>query len=156
MWTDCHSSITTGRGTFIGSMGSRIPTMDWSSADLSESMALYKQKMSLYMADEGRVTDADAQTRKICWGIGDEGLLCLNASGLSEDQKKDPDELWTFFQNQLKVSVNFRIHRLHLMQYRQTPSESLDDFVKRARTLGLRCQFTEAELNERLLELIIA
>ncbi|KAL0148840.1 hypothetical protein M9458_055849 [Cirrhinus mrigala] len=42
------------------------------------------------------------------------------------------------------------------MQYRQKPNESIDDFVPRARTLALKCQFTDDELNERLVELIIA
>lgn len=42
------------------------------------------------------------------------------------------------------------------MQYRQKPNESINDFVSRARTLALKCQFTDDELNERLVELIIA
>ena len=40
------------------------------------------------------------------------------------------------------------------MRLRQKPAETLDDFVTRARTLALKCQFVE--LNERMLELIIA
>ena len=42
------------------------------------------------------------------------------------------------------------------MKYRQTGDESIDDFVTRARTLANKCQFTANELNERLMELIIA
>lgn len=56
-------------------------------------------------------------------------------------------------EGQLKLNVNFRIHRLHLMQYRQKPDENIDDFVTRARTQ--KCQFTDEELNEHLIELII-
>jgi len=41
------------------------------------------------------------------------------------------------------------------MQNRQKPNESIDDFVAIARTLALKCQFTDDELNERLVELII-
>ena len=108
--------------------------------------------MTLFLDDEN-ITDNAAKARKICRGIGDEGLKRLNASDLSREQKVNPLELWTLFENQLKVNVNFRIHRLHLMQYRQTQHESIDDFVTRARTLANKCQFTE---NERLMELIIA
>ena len=89
-------------------------------------------------------------------GVGDEGLRRINASDLSPEQKQNPLEIWTLFEKQLKVNVNFRIHRLHLMKYRQTRDESIDDFVTRARTLTNKCQFTENELNERLMELIIA
>lgn len=63
---------------------------------------------------------------------------------------------WIFFEDQLKLNVNLRIHRLHLMQFRQKPDECIDDFVTRTRTLALKCQFTDEELNERLIELIIA
>ena len=42
------------------------------------------------------------------------------------------------------------------MKYRQTGDESIDDFVTRARALANKCQFTANELNERLMELIIA
>ena len=42
------------------------------------------------------------------------------------------------------------------MQYRQTQHEYIDDFVTRASTLANKCQFTENELSERLMELIIA
>lgn len=129
--------------------------MKWTESDLGEALSLFKQKMILYLEDE-EITDARKQARKICRGIGDEGLRRLNASGLSDDQKATPDNLWNFFENQLKISVNFRIHRLHLMQYRQKTGESLDDFVTRARTLALKCQFSDDELNERIIELIIA
>ena len=132
-----------------------IPTMDWSSTDMAESIGLFKQKMNLFLDDEN-ITDNAAKARKICRGIGDEGLRRINASDLSPEQKQNPLELWTLFENQLKVNVNFRIHRLHLMKYRQTGDESIDDFVTRARTLANKCQFTENELNERLMELIIA
>ena len=93
---------------------SAIPTMDWSGSDLAEALTLFKQKVTLYLDDE-EITDADKKARKILRGIGDEGLKRLNASGLTDDQKKSDTDLWTFFENQLTVSVNFRIHRLHLM-----------------------------------------
>ena len=136
-------------------MASHIPVMDWSCPDLGDAIGLFKQKMTLFLEDENILT-AVGQARKICRGIGDEGLRRLNASGLTDDQKKNPVQLWDFFGQQLKVSVNFRIHRLHLMRYRQKPDETLDDFVTRARTLALKGQFNDQELNERMLELIIA
>ncbi len=42
------------------------------------------------------------------------------------------------------------------MQYSEKLDESIDDFVTRARTLAQKCQFTDEELNKRLIELIIA
>ena len=111
--------------------------------------------MALYLEDENITADI-AQARQICRDIGDESLRRLNASGLTDDQKNIPSQLWDFFDNQLKINVNFRIHRLHLMRYKEKPDETLDDFVTRASTLALKCEFSDAELNERMLELIIA
>lgn len=73
--------------------------MNWSEPDLSEAISLFKQKMSLYLEDE-EISDEHKQAREICRGIEDEGLQRLNASGLSEDDKKVPANLWNF----LKVS----------------------------------------------------
>ena len=70
--------------------------MDWSSQDIGEALCLYKQKMELYLEDEN-IVDAAAEARKILRGIGDERLMRLNGSGLTDDQKKIPTELWTFF-----------------------------------------------------------
>ena len=77
-------------------------------------------------------------------------------SGLTDEEKRKPDELWQFLENQLKVNINFRINRLHFMRYKQRPHESLHQFVIRARTLGLTCDFNDMELSERLLELILS
>ena len=75
--------------------------------------------MNLFLDDEN-IADNAAKARKICRGIGDEELRRSNASDLSPEQKQNPLELWTLFENQLKVNVNFRIHRLHLMKYRHS------------------------------------
>ena len=42
------------------------------------------------------------------------------------------------------------------MSMRHSEHETLDDFCIRARTTALKCQFEEKELEERIIELIIA
>ena len=97
---------------------SRIPEMNWASENHEEVLQLFKQTMYL----------------KILRGIGNEGLKRLNASGMSDADKKRPDKIWELFESQLKTNLSFRVHRLHLMDYRQRSEESVDDFVTRART----------------------
>ena len=41
------------------------------------------------------------------------------------------------------------------LQYWQKPNKSLDNFLTRARTLTQMCDFTDEELSERHIELII-
>ena len=136
-------------------MASKYPLMNWESPNLADTLKLFKQKMPL-VCEDNEVTDSTKIARKIKIGLGDECLSRLNTSGLSEDDKKRPDMLWKFFEKQLHISVNFRIHCLALMQYRQKEGESLDDFVNHARSLAQQCNFTEENLQERLIELIIA
>ena len=42
------------------------------------------------------------------------------------------------------------------MQFRQKYNENVDDFVTRCKTLPLKCEFEKHELQERILELLIA
>ncbi|XP_064642786.1 uncharacterized protein LOC135497049 [Lineus longissimus] len=96
--------------------------------------------MELFCEDEG-ITDKPKKALKILRGIGDEGLRRLNASGLSDPDKKDPDKLWALFQDQLRIAVNPRVKRLQLRNYLQKKDETLDDFVNRTRTLANECGF---------------
>ena len=75
-------------------MASHPPMINWSEPDLSEAMSLFRQKMCLYL-DDKKIEDGVKQARKICCGIGDEGLRRLNASGLSDDDKKENASLRT-------------------------------------------------------------
>ena len=111
--------------------------------------------MSYYCEDED-ITDPGKIALKILRGIGNEGKKRINASGMSDADKKRPDKIWELFESRLKTNLNFRVHRLHLMDYRQRSEESVDDFVTRARTQALKCEFDESELEERIIELMIA
>ena len=42
------------------------------------------------------------------------------------------------------------------MHFRQQQDENLDCFINRCKLLALKCEFEDNELNERLIELIIA
>ncbi|KAL5004373.1 hypothetical protein ScPMuIL_017829 [Solemya velum] len=88
--------------------------------------------------------------------VGNEGLRRINSSGLSDEDKNDPGKLFKLFKDQLKISVNFRIRRLEFLRLRQHKGETLDEFVNRCRTKAKDCDFTDEELDERVIELVIA
>ena len=111
--------------------------------------------MELCLTDNG-VTDKAKIATKIKIAIGKEGLKKLNASTLTEEKKADPDELWKLFEDKLKINVNFRVHRMELMRYKQKADETLDNFVTRCREKAQECDFTEEQLAERVIELVIA
>ena len=132
----------------------RYPEMNWDTGDTAEDFQLFKQRMELCLTDND-VVDKKKQANKIKIYVGTAGLKRINASGLSDNDKEDPDKLWLLFENQLKIKVNFRIHRLELSRYRQKADESIDDFVGRCRAKAKDCDFEKAELSERVIELVI-
>ena len=112
---------------------SRIPEMNWASENHEEALQLFKQTMSYYCEDED-ITDPGKIALKILRGIENEGLKRLNASGMSDADKKSPDKIWELFESQLKTNLNFRVHRLHLMDYRQRRRRSRVSSGKSANT----------------------
>jgi len=92
--------------------------MDWVCPDLAETFMLFKQRMTLMLADEV-VNTPGKQVVKIQIAIENEGLKRINASTLTDEDKQDPEKLFKLFEDQLNTSVNFRIHRMDLVTYRQ-------------------------------------
>ena len=118
----------------------KYPEMNWGAKNLSEEFQLFKQRMQLTLLDQG-VTDKAKSAVKIKIAVGNSGLKKINNSGLSEADQKDPENLWKIFEDQLKVHVNFRVHRLELMKYKQSEKETIDDFVNRCHEKGQSCDF---------------
>ena len=133
----------------------KFPDMNWQAKDLSEEFKLFKQRVMLCHQDSN-ITQRDKQAIKIKIAVGTEGLRRLNASGLSEQDQSDSDKLWSIFEDQLKINVNFRIHRLELMRFRRKQTETLDEFTNRCRDKASHCLFSLEELNERVVALVIA
>ena len=90
--------------------------MDWSSRDPDDVFGLFKQELSFYQEDE-KITDDAAEVRKFCYGIGYDGLCWLNARGMTADVKENIVEMYVFFEGILMISIDFQIHRLHIMQH---------------------------------------
>ena len=76
--------------------------------DLSEAISLFRQKICLYLDDE-EIEDGVERARKICRGLRDEGLRRLNASGLSDDDKKSP-QFVDFFRGPGGYTTNLAEH----------------------------------------------
>ena len=129
--------------------------MNWNEADQAGEFKLFKQKMELFF-DDREVTDDAKKATKMKIALGSEGLRRINASGLTDDEKKQPQKIWDMFEAQLKVRVNFRIHRMELMRFRQKRGESIDEFVNRCNIKAKDCDFTESENRDRIIELVIA
>ena len=131
-----------------------IAQFDWGSSNLAESFKLFQQRMELYF--KVKKIEGDMQVPNLLLATGEEGLRRFNSWSLTEEQKKDATVVFKHFIEQLEPPENFRIARLKLSKFHQHQGESIDDFTNRCKLQAKKCDFSEEEKNERLIELIIA
>ena len=127
------------------------PYMNWSSPDLAGTFKLFQQKCVLYFT----VRDINAEQRAshILLYVGDEGLRIFNSRSLSD--AVNPNLIWEKFTAHIGQQVNFRVQRYYLQKYIQSEEESIDTFFTRCKLQALRCKFSQAELNKRLIKQLI-
>lgn len=69
--------------THTNKVHSCIPKMNWASDNHDKALQLFKQTMLYYCEDED-MADSGKIALKIRRGIGNESVMCLNASGVSD------------------------------------------------------------------------
>ena len=131
-----------------------VPRMDWSVNNQADTFKLFRQRIELYF--KAKIIEPEDQVVHILLQVGDEGLRRYNSWTITDDERKNPGTIFEKFIEQLEPSENYRISRLKLMHFRQRQDENLDCFVNRCKLLALKCEFEGNELNERLIELVIA
>ena len=73
-------------------MATKYPDFNWKAKNLVEEFKLFKQQIELCLLDNG-VTDDEKISTKIQIALGKEGLKKLNASSLTEEDKKRPRKI---------------------------------------------------------------
>lgn len=134
----------------------KCPQMDWTYEPLVDSFKAFKARMILYLEDTD-VTNKAKQATKIKIALGDEGMRRILASGLTDEEQKKPDKIWNLIEGEVDASVkiNFRVHRLEFGNMKQKTDETISQFLSRLREKATKCEFEAAELNERLIEMVI-
>jgi len=129
--------------------------MDWGAPNHAEAFKLFKQQCELYFTI--RDVKKEKQSYHIIYFTGQEGIKRSNAWQLSEDDRKDPEKIWTNFEAEIvEPTLNFRISRLSLRKYKQDQAETIDEFISRCKNVAFQCKFRDdKEFEERLIEQII-
>ena len=129
------------------------PYMNWPSPDLAGTFKLFQQKCDWYFT----VRDINSEQRAshILLYVGDEGLRIFNSLSLSAADSVNPNLIWEKFTAHIEPQVNIRVQRYYLQKYIQNEEETIDTFFTRCKLQALRCKFSRAELNERLIEQLI-
>ena len=100
--------------------------------------------------------DESARVTYILLWVGQEGLRMYNTWDLSDSDSKKVDVILGRFKSLIEPNANFRLSRFNMQKFRQTTSESVDEFMTRCRIQGKKCRFRDAlEAEERLIEQLI-
>ncbi|KAL5019152.1 hypothetical protein ScPMuIL_004874 [Solemya velum] len=119
------------------------------------ALASFRQRCQLYFSVKN--VKKDKQVDHILLFSGEDGLKMFKSwSELSNEQRIDPDEIWTRFATQIEPKSNFRVARFYLQKLKQNTAESIDDFLTRCKLQALKCKFRdEQEVQERLIEQLV-
>ncbi|KAL9976365.1 hypothetical protein ACROYT_G013660 [Oculina patagonica] len=114
---------------------------------------------SIPIPDPNRPWGADCRGKEkatyvLLW-IGKEGLKVFNSFELNDEEKAKTDTIFNKFTKYLEPKSNFRIARFQLQGFRQTKDESVDSFMARCKLQAQKCRFSEAEMDEHLIEQLI-
>ena len=78
-------------------MSTKAPEMRWGGPSDAASLRTFRERMELFLEDND-VRDKPMQATKIRIALGDEGTRMLQSSGLTGDDKKDPDKIWDYLE----------------------------------------------------------
>ncbi len=127
--------------------------MDWAAEDQVAEFTWFRQRMEMYLT-VSNVPD-EKQFHHIVLLMGDEGLRRWNNLTLSDNEKKDPKEVWKAFEASLEKSQTFWSYvDEYLSDFRQGPTETTAELDVRIQTLVRKCQFPAAQHEHRQLELL--
>ena len=135
---------------------SELPELIWKQAGLRDKFKLFKQRLELYFKLK-KIADNKEKCCYLLRALDDDALEVFNSWNLQDDKAEAYDEVIKCFEEALgQTTVNFRVARLQLHYMYQDRSETLDNFVTRCRTQALSCDFEKKELQDRIVEQIIA
>lgn len=133
-----------------------LPQLVWNQPNLKEKFKFFKQRLELFFKLK-QISQKDKKCYFLLRAVDDDALEVYNSWGIEEDAEADYEDIIKRFEATLgQATVNFRVARLQLHYLYQDKTESLDTFVTRCRTLALKCDFEKKELEDRIIEQIIA
>ncbi|XP_029212518.2 uncharacterized protein LOC114976273 [Acropora millepora] len=135
--------------------GIKPPQMEWNDSDLPTAFKSFKQYCQLIFDGPLNTKEDKVKATYILLWIGEEGRKIFNSFDLNDEEKAKPDTIFLKFATYLEPKSNFRIARYQLQGFRQADDESVDSFMARCKIQAQKCRFSEAELEERLIEQLI-
>ena len=132
------------------------PQMDWNGSDLPTAFKSFEQYCQLIFDGPLNQKEEKVKATYILLWIDEKGRKIFNSFELSDEEKQKLDVIFDKFATYVETKSNFRIARYQLQgQFRQSDDESVDSFMARCNIQAQKCRFSEAEIEDRLIEQLI-
>ena len=132
-----------------------VNRFNWDSDDLITEFHTFQQYTKLLFDGPLEKTKVEKQLTYVFIWVGRPGLKIYNTWTVA-DADKTLTNYWKRLQETIEPRCNFRLARYNLPKITQEANENIDTFITRIRLHAGKCRFTEAELDDRIIECIIA
>lgn len=131
--------------------GMKCPAMKWGTGDDQNALKDFRKRLERWFAikDVAEVK----QHNYIIFQGGEIAEERAKTWTLTDEELKEPKNVWQQLEQSVGLADNFRIHRLTLGSMQQLTDETIDEFYTRIRGVGLKCKFHS--LDERLIDQMI-
>ncbi|KAK3710638.1 hypothetical protein RRG08_034174 [Elysia crispata] len=128
--------------------------LDWENPNRQKAFNEWKDFMASYMVINK--IPANEQWNYILLSSGPKGRDLLIASGITEDNKTNPDSAWSVYEEHMIEKPNKWVQRIKLQSFSQGENETIEEFVLRLKTKADKCSFSTTNVKEeRITEQII-
>lgn len=131
--------------------GVKCPVMKWGTGDDQSALTEFKKRITRWFVI--RDINVEKQHNYIIFQGGEEAEMRAKTWSITDDELKDPNNVWELLGQSVGLADNFRIHRLTLGSMKQRDEESIDEFYTRVRDVGMKCRFKD--LDDRLIDQLI-
>ena len=120
------------------------PFFDWKHNDHAEAFINYKEWMEMHLISQPKIT-ADIQWSTIVLNMGEKGRELWKNFGISQERRKDPENVWAAFEQHFTPSNTFWSFREETYRIQpQGQKETCDALEARINLLLKRCKYDAA------------
>ncbi len=138
---------------FAGMTRLASPSIDWSARDAASQYTEFKRTCELYFSGPLADLTEERKVKYLLIWSGKEGRELADTWNLQGEDAISLDKHWEKFLAHVKPRSNFRLARHQLRGCTQAPTERVDAFVHRLRTIAAACEYTN--VTEQLIDALI-
>ena len=133
--------------------GVKPPTFNW---EKPQEFKNFKRYCEIILSTSSYATKKpeDIVNHILLW-MGPDSIDIFDNLPINEADRKDPKKVWDAFELYFEPKTNFRLARFDIHDMKQGPTEPIDTFMNRLKVQAKKCEYTQEQLNDVLIDQII-